>query len=76
MVWDFATSHGTGVLLVEQHVHLALKIADRGYILSHSELAASGLASQLGQDRALLAASYLGGANGTGAVGPDGAAVG
>ena len=60
VVREFATSHGTGVLLVEQHVHLALKIADRGYILSHGELAASGPAGQLSQDRALLAASYLG----------------
>ena len=60
VVREFATSHGTGVLLVEQHVHLALKIADRGYILSHGELAASGRAEQLSKDRALLAASYLG----------------
>jgi branched-chain amino acid transport system ATP-binding protein len=62
VVREFATSHGAGVLLVEQHVHLALKIADRGYFLSHGELAASGPAGQLSQDRALLAASYLGGA--------------
>jgi len=52
------------IAAAEQHVHLALKIADRGYILSHGELAASGRAGQLSKDRALLAASYLGEAGG------------
>jgi branched-chain amino acid transport system ATP-binding protein len=64
VVRGFATRNGTGVLLVEQHVHLALKIADRGYILSHGELAASGSAEQMSKEGALLAASYLGGAAG------------
>jgi branched-chain amino acid transport system ATP-binding protein len=52
---------GTGVLVVEQHVDLALQFADRAYVLNHGELVMEGEASQLVQKRELLTASYLGG---------------
>jgi branched-chain amino acid transport system ATP-binding protein len=60
VVREFADEQGAAVLLVEQHVHLALEIADRGYVLSHGELVLSDSAPRLRNDSALLTASYLG----------------
>ena len=60
VVRRYAHEAACAVLLVEQHVHLALEIADRGYVLSHGEIVLHKSAAELRADRGLLVASYLG----------------
>jgi branched-chain amino acid transport system ATP-binding protein len=45
---------------VEQHVDLALGVADRGYVLNHGDVVMEGASADLLADRELLDASYLG----------------
>jgi branched-chain amino acid transport system ATP-binding protein len=60
VVREYALDSGCGVLLVEQHVQLALEIADRGCVLSHGEVVMHDTAEVLRRDRDLLMASYFG----------------
>jgi branched-chain amino acid transport system ATP-binding protein len=60
VVRAWALDNQAAVLLVEQHVQLALEIADRGYVLSHGEIVLHNKAEALRSDRQLLIASYLG----------------
>jgi branched-chain amino acid transport system ATP-binding protein len=59
-VRQYAEESGCGVVLVEQHIELALTIADRGYVLSHGEIALQGEAGELRANHELLISSYFG----------------
>jgi branched-chain amino acid transport system ATP-binding protein len=51
---------GAGVLFVEQHIAMALELADRAYVLNHGEMVLTGEAADLRGRRDLVEASYLG----------------
>ena len=55
-----ANELGAGVLFVEQHISMALELADRAYVLNHGDLVLEGNAADLRGNRDLVEASYLG----------------
>jgi branched-chain amino acid transport system ATP-binding protein len=57
---EVARADGVAVLFVEQHIRLALRAADRAYVLRHGELIMQGQARDLLADAATLEASYFG----------------
>jgi len=60
VVRRYAEESGCGVVLVEQHIELALTIADRGCVLSHGEIVLRGEAEELRANHELLISSYFG----------------
>lgn len=54
------SSQGTTILLVEQNAHMALSIADRGYVIETGKVVLSGTAQELQQSEQVREA-YLGG---------------
>lgn len=60
VVSTYAKESGCAVVLVEQHIHIALAVADRGYVLSHGELIIHETADTLRADHQLILSGYLG----------------
>jgi branched-chain amino acid transport system ATP-binding protein len=59
-----ADERDAAVVLVEQHVHLTLAVADRALVLVHGDVTLSGPASEVRADALALEAAYLGGTTG------------
>jgi branched-chain amino acid transport system ATP-binding protein len=60
VVKTYAEEAEAAVILVEQHVELALEVADRACVLSHGSLVVDRPAHELRHDQELLQASYMG----------------
>ena len=58
-----ADERGVGVLLVEQHVRQALKVADRVYLMERGRIVLSGNASEISGQLDRIEAAYLSGDN-------------
>jgi branched-chain amino acid transport system ATP-binding protein len=64
-VRSIANDHGCAVILVEQHVRLALGVADDAIVLNHGAIVLADEASKLLQEPERLEAAYLGAAAGS-----------
>ena len=58
-VRDAADERGIGVLLVEQHVRQALKIADRVYLMERGRIVLSGTSDEVVGQLDKIEAAYL-----------------
>jgi branched-chain amino acid transport system ATP-binding protein len=57
---DVASAFNTAVLVVEQHVALAMEVASRAYVLAHGQLTLEGKTKDLKGSQSLITASYFG----------------
>jgi branched-chain amino acid transport system ATP-binding protein len=60
IVRRIATETGAAVILVEQHIRLALEVADKALVLVHGHVALQGDAELFRHDPSILEAAYLG----------------
>lgn len=55
-----AATDGTAIVLVEQHVRMALEVADRAIVLVHGEIRLADDAAALAADPGRIERAYLG----------------
>jgi branched-chain amino acid transport system ATP-binding protein len=60
VIRQIADELGVGILLVEQHVRMALAIADVAYVITHGQVIAHGTAAEVAAQAETIEASYLG----------------
>ena len=60
LVRSAAASTGAGVLIVEQHVHMALAVSDRAAVMSRGVITVQGDSRELEERSDILESSYLG----------------
>jgi branched-chain amino acid transport system ATP-binding protein len=58
-----ADEHGASVIMVEQHVQLALEVADEALVLVHGSIVLSGKAETYRNDISAVQAAYMSGGN-------------
>jgi branched-chain amino acid transport system ATP-binding protein len=59
IIRELAAESGTAVVLVEQHVDLAMAVADRAMVLNRGRVMLAGPAQDLRRDRAAVQAAYF-----------------
>jgi branched-chain amino acid transport system ATP-binding protein len=61
VIRQVADEHGASVIMVEQHVQLALEVADEAIVMVHGSIVLSGHAEQYREDCSAVQSAYLSG---------------
>jgi branched-chain amino acid transport system ATP-binding protein len=61
VIRQVADDHGASVIMVEQHVQLALEVADEAIVMVHGSIVLSGHAEQYRDDCSAVQSAYLSG---------------
>jgi branched-chain amino acid transport system ATP-binding protein len=61
IIRQVADEHGASVIMVEQHVHLALEVADEAMVIVHGSVVLSGPAKALRDDTSAVESAYMSG---------------